>query len=185
MIFLLNSLDSYESSQCTNDIKLAKTGDKEAFCRIINDNKNQLYKIAKSIVYIECDIEDALQETILKAWLQINSLKRDEFFKSWLIRILINECYGILRKRSKVISLSETMASESTEVDSNLKIDISNALKSLSYELRVVVVLFYFEDMSYKEIASILNIAEGTVKSRLFRSKTKLEVNLNFAVGGK
>jgi RNA polymerase sigma-70 factor (ECF subfamily) len=182
---LLYSLNSFEVSQYTNDIKLAKTGNKEAFCRIINENKNQLYKIAKSIIFIECDIEDALQETILKAWLQICNLKKDKFFKSWLIRILINECYGILRKRSKVTNLSEIIAVDVSSVDSNEKIDISNALKSLSYELRVVVVLFYFEDMSYKEIALTLNIAEGTVKSRLSRAKIKLEINLDYVVGGK
>lgn len=182
---LLNPLNSFESSHFTNDIKLAKTGNKEAFCRIISQNKNQLYKIAKSIVFMECDVEDALQETILKAWLQIKNLQKNEFFKSWLIRILINECYGILRKRSKVINLSEAIELKVTDVDSNAKIDMSNALKSLSDELRVVVVLFYFEDMPYKEIATILNIAEGTVKSRLSRAKEKLEVNLNSAVGGR
>jgi len=70
-------------------------------------------------------------------------------------------------------------------VGSDEKIDMDNALKALSYELRVVVVLFYFEDMPYKEIAAILNVAEGTVKSRLSRAKTKLQINLNSAVGGK
>jgi hypothetical protein len=76
---------------------------------------------------------------LLYALNPLNNLKRDEFFKSWLIRILINECYGILRKRSKITNLSETTIADVDEVDLNEKIDISNALKSLSYELRVVV----------------------------------------------
>ena len=182
---MADTLNPFQILKYMNDIKLAKKGNKEAFCRLINDNKNQMYKIAKSIVFLECDIEDALQETILKTWLQIGNLKKDEFFKSWLIRILINECYGLLRKRSKVTNLSDITAAQVVDVGSDEKIDMDNALKALSYELRVVVVLFYFEDMPYKEIAAILNIAEGTVKSRLSRAKTKLQMNLNSAVGGK
>jgi len=113
---LADTLNPFQILKYMNDIKLAKKGNKEAFCRLINDNKNQMYKIAKSIVFLECDIEDALQETILKTWLQIGNLKKDEFFKSWLIRILINECYGLLRKRSKVTNLSDVIAVQFVDV---------------------------------------------------------------------
>lgn len=174
-----------KAPEITNDVGLAKKGNKEAFCRIIEDNKNQLYRIAKGILYSEPDIEDALQEITLKAWLQIGNLKRDEYFKTWLIRILINECYNILRKRKKVITLEEIKFSECNDFNSNEKIDLWNALNSLSDELRTVVVLFYYEDLPYKDIAAILKISEGTVKSRLSRAKTKLEETLKIAVGGE
>ena len=128
---MADTLNPFQILKYMNDIKLAKKGNKEAFCR------------------------------------------------------LINECYGLLRKRSKVTNLSDVIAVQFVDVGSDEKIDMDNALKALSYELRVVVVLFYFEDMPYKEIAAILNVAEGTVKSRLSRAKTKLQINLNSAVGGK
>jgi RNA polymerase sigma-70 factor (ECF subfamily) len=75
------------------EVQFAKKGDRGAFAGLIEANKAQLYQIAKGIVFQDCDIEDAIQETILKAWRGLSSLKRDELFKTWLIRIMINECY--------------------------------------------------------------------------------------------
>jgi len=182
---LLNSLSIFKTSETTSDVKLAIKGNKEAFCRIIHNNKDQLYRIAKGIINTECDIEDVLQETTLKAWLQISNLRKEEYFKTWLIRILINECYAVLRRRKKVISLEEIKLVEGKASNSNEKIDLWNALNSLGDEFRAAVLLFYYEDLSYKDIAAILNISEGTVKSRLSRAKSKLEGILNDAVGGE
>ncbi|MBK1809946.1 hypothetical protein JHL18_04730 [Clostridium sp. YIM B02505] len=72
---LLNSSRLNKALEITDDVRLAKKGNKEAFCRIIETNKDQLYRIAKGIVNYEADIEDVLQEVTLKAWLQINKLK--------------------------------------------------------------------------------------------------------------
>lgn len=185
IVKLLNSESILKAPEITNDVRLASKGNKEAFCRLIDSNKNQLYRIAKGIIYTEDDIDDVLQETILNAWLHINSLKKEEYFKTWLIRILINECYSILRKRKKVIHLEEIKPIESNDINSNEEIDLWNALNSLSDELRTTVILFYFEDLQYKEIAVILKISVGTVKSRLSRAKVKLEKMLNIAVEGE
>ncbi|GFP74649.1 sigma-70 family RNA polymerase sigma factor [Clostridium fungisolvens] len=182
---LLNSSRLNKALEVTDDVRLAKKGNKEAFCRIIESNKNQLYRIAKGIVHFEADIEDVFQEATLKAWLQIKTLKKDEYFKTWLIRILINECNTILRKRKSVITLEEVSFTESEDLNINEKLDLWNALNSLSDEYRTVVVLFYYEDLPYKDIAAILKISEGTVKSRLSRAKAKLEEILNFAVKGE
>jgi RNA polymerase sigma-70 factor, ECF subfamily len=176
---LLNSLNILRTDQSITDVVLAKEGNKEAFCRIIESNKNQLYRIAKGILYLECDIEDVLQEVILKAWQQIASLKNNKYFKSWIIRILINECYSILRKRKKIISLEEIGLLESDNLNSNEKLDLWNALNLLNDELRTVIILFYYEDLPYKDIAKILNLSIGTVRSRLSRAKDKLEEILN------
>ena len=179
---LLDSSRLVKASEITNDVKLAKKGNKEAFCRIIENNKNQLYRIAKGIVYSEADIEDVLQEVTLKAWLQISNLKSDEYFKTWLIRILINECNSILRKRKSLLTLEEIKSTECSDSNLSDKIDLWNALSSLNTELRTVVVLFYYEDLPYKDIAVILKVSEGTVKSRLHRAKSKLEKILNLAM---
>nr|WP_243277802.1 sigma factor [Clostridium yunnanense] len=72
---MLNSSRLNKALEITDDVRLAKKGNKEAFCRIIETNKDQLYRIAKGIVNYEADIEDVLQEVTLKAWLQINKLK--------------------------------------------------------------------------------------------------------------
>lgn len=156
------------------EVQLAKKGDKEAFAGLMEANNKQLYRVAKGIVFQEFDIEDAIQETILKAWRGLSSLKRDELFKTWLIRILINECYTILRQRNKTVELVKNQEGQSSETSTDQRIDIWNALKRLDPDMRTVLILHYFEDISYKDIARILEVPEGTVKSRLSRAKEKI-----------
>ncbi len=153
------------------DIKLAKKGDKSAFVRIIEKNKGSMYRVAVSILNNEQDVEDAFQNTIIKAYEGIDSLKKNQYFKTWLIRILINECNAILRSNKKIVHVEEFDDKASNDF-SNL--ELTNAVNSLDEDLRVVTTLFYFEDIPQKDIANILSIPEGTVRSRLSRARNKL-----------
>ncbi|MTK13684.1 MAG: sigma-70 family RNA polymerase sigma factor [Clostridiaceae bacterium] len=153
------------------DIKLAKKGDKSAFVRIIEDNKASMYRVAVSILNNEQDVEDALQNTIIKAYEGIVSLKKNQYFKTWLIRILINECNTIFRSNKKIVHVEEFHDKASNDF-SNL--ELTNAVNSLEEDLRIVTTLFYFEDIPQKDIANILSIPEGTVRSRLSRARNKL-----------
>jgi len=90
-----------------------------------------------------------------------------------LIRILINECNEILRKNNRVTHLDDNGDTEIYS-DSYENMDLTRAINSLSEELRLTTVLFYFEDMSLKDIAKILKIPQGTVRSRLTRARGKL-----------
>lgn len=81
------------------DVNLAKNGDKEAYIRLMRENKASMYRVAKAMLEREEDIEDAVSETILKAYMNISKLRKSEYFKTWLIRILINECNNLLKKR--------------------------------------------------------------------------------------
>ncbi len=78
---------------------------KEQLGVLILDCERQLYSTAKTILYSNQDCADAIQDTIVKAFSKIQTLKNDKYAKTWLIRILINECYTILRKSSKLTSL--------------------------------------------------------------------------------
>ncbi|MGL4449818.1 MAG: RNA polymerase sigma factor [Sarcina sp.] len=154
-------------------------GDKEAFSGLIRENKLLLYKVAKGILNREEDIEDAISNCILNAYKAIGKLKNEEYFKTWLIRILINECNIIIKKESKI-----TYINDYEVVNKNVNnylyrnncenIDLDNALKLLDKELREVIVLFYYDDLKQKEIAKILDINETTVRTRIFRAKEKL-----------
>lgn len=156
----------------SNIIK-AKNGDDEAFLELINDNRLNIYRVARGILKNEHDIEDAIQNTIIKAYEKINTLKKNEFFRTWLIRILINECNEITRKNKRVAPINEGYM-EGKYNDCYENIDLTNAINSLNEELRVTTVLFYFEDLSIKDISLILNIPGGTVRSRLSRAREKL-----------
>ena len=80
---------------------------KEQLGTLILNSKGQLYSTAKTILYSDEDCADAIQETIAKGFSKIDTLRNDKYAKTWLIRILINECYTILRKSGKYVSLEE------------------------------------------------------------------------------
>lgn len=88
-------------------VRKAKYGDKEAFCNLIRINKVAIYRIAKSILTKEEDIEDAVSEAILKAYKNIKTLKNDDFFKTWLIRIVINESNNLYKRDKEKLLLKK------------------------------------------------------------------------------
>ena len=85
------SVENISKDELIMEVKRAKRGDKEAFCNLIRLNKVAVYRVAKAILNKEEDIEDAVSESILKAYKNIQTLKDEAFFKTWLIRIVINE----------------------------------------------------------------------------------------------
>lgn len=157
------------------DEELAKRGNKEAFKRLIEENKKYLFNIAISILENEEDAGDAIGETIIKAYENIKKLREPKFFKTWITRILINESKKMLISRGRVVSIEdykpEQMVNESNKEEN---IDLKKALMKLTKEHYNVVMLFYYNDLKIKEIAEILNIPEGTVKSRLNNAKSRL-----------
>lgn len=152
----------------------AKNGDMRTLLYLVNENRLDIYKVAKGILHSEDDVEDAIQNTVIKVFENIKTLKQDEFFETWMIRILINECNNIMRKNKRVLQFQESLVVENYD-DIYEKLDLINAIASLNNELKIITRLYYFEDMSTVEIAKILNIPEGTVRSRLARAREKLK----------
>lgn len=110
---------------------------KEKLGTLILDSERQLYSTAKTILYNDEDCADAIQETIVKAFSKIDTLRNDRFAKTWLIRILINECYSTLRKSSKLISLEGMKdMTEQTTSEENDYSDLYKAVNSLKEDLR-------------------------------------------------
>ena len=166
------------------DVMRAKKGNKEAFVKIIKASEGSMYRVAKSIVHSDVECADAIQETILKAYQSIQNLKNNEYFKTWLIRILINECNKIVKQNKRVIPM-ESFKENSGKSHIHERLEIQEAIGSLEDELRTIVTLYYIEDLPLKEIANILDIPEGTVKSRLSRAREKLMLVLeNHEIGG-
>ena len=152
---------------------------KEQLGTLILNSERQMYSTAKSMLYSDQDCADAIQETIVKAFSRLHTLRNDKYAKTWLMRILINECYTILRKTSKVISLDEMC--ETTEIAADEKTDYSELYKavgSLKEDLRMPVILYYIENFNIREIAQIMDITEGAVQKRLARAREKLRQDL-------
>ena len=143
----------------------------EEFAKIATDTAEVMYRVSKSILKRDEDCEDAVHEAIVKAFSKLYSLKNDSFAKTWLIRIVINECYAILRKRKREIYSEEITEEEAEKQDYS---ELYTALNRLPADYRVTLVLYYIEGYSVGETADILKVSEGTVKSRLSRGRKKL-----------
>ena len=155
-----------------NDVVLAKKGDKVAFERLFRKHSVSLYRVARGILKCESDIEDATQETIIKAYQKLSSLRSDLYFKTWLIKILVNECNYIVRANKKTANLVETEPACSNSPYENF--ELFSVVQSLDSDLRIVTLLFYYEGLPQKDIAEVLELPVGTVSSRLSRSREKL-----------
>ncbi|MCD8074779.1 MAG: sigma-70 family RNA polymerase sigma factor [Lachnospiraceae bacterium] len=150
---------------------------KEQLGRLILASEDSLYHVAKTLLREDADCADAIQEAIVSAFTKLHTLRRDEYAKTWLTRILINECYDILRNQKRLVSIEEQVVPEQEETGSDYS-DLYEALETLPEEMRICVTLFYMEGYSIREIASILEVKENTVKSRLSRAKAKLRREL-------
>lgn len=160
-------------------IKKAQRGDEEAFIKIIDGYMPQMYKIARTRLKGEESIGDAIQETILAAFTNIKQLKEPRYFKTWIIKILINKCNDIISD-NKVLYVDDYSLLENTNLtyseDSEEKLDFENVLNKLPYEYRLVVVMYYVNRFTTKEISEALNEKEGTIKSRLSRARQQLKL---------
>ena len=135
----------------------------------------RLHRISYLILGREADCEDAVQETLLRAWSRLDTLREEQFFETWLIRILINECYSMLRRRKKVIPLDEVPEPAAPpDADRTLH----DAIARLDRKLRLPVVLHYMEGYSVGEVAELLRLPAGTVKTRLFKARKILRLQL-------
>ena len=149
----------------------------EGFENLINSQKSKLYKTGMAILKNDDDTCDAIQETLISAYKNFNSLANIEYFGTWITRILINKCYDIIRKNKKVSYINE-------EVESNVNTAyydiyksesiVERVLNMIDSDLRLVATLYYYDEYSVKEISELLNIPEGTVKSRLSRARDKM-----------
>jgi RNA polymerase sigma-70 factor (ECF subfamily) len=131
-----------------------------------------LYRVSCGLLHSEADREDAVQTAIEKAWRKAKSLRDESKLKPWLIRILINECYSIGRRRLREIpteTLPDAIAPE--HGDDGLR----EALTALPQIVRLPIVLHYMEGFTIAQIASLLHCPKGTVLSRMDRGRKQLK----------
>lgn len=151
-------------------VKRAMKHDTDAFIELINQNKQQLYKIAKSYLHSDHDIADVLQDTILACFENIHTLREPKYFKTWLIRILINQCKDFLKKNKDYCSLDKLPEPSIPDMTQN-HLEFEELLMSVDEKYRIILILYYVEGFKIREIAQILDMNENTVKTRLSRAR--------------
>lgn len=160
-----------------NIVTKAIKGDHLAFSTLINECKENLYRTAYSYVKDETQALDIVQETVYKAYMSINKLKKPEYFNTWITKILINNSLDQIKKNNKVICLEDKKLNsllKHKECDFDEKMYIWEAIDSLEEKHKNVIVLKYFNDLTLTEIARVLGHPEGTVKTYLNKGLTKL-----------
>ena len=121
-----------------------------------------LFRVAKAMVGNEEDCDDAAQQAILRAWEQLDTLRQPQYFRTWLTRILINECKGILRQRGRQAPYDQAAAEAIPAPAEEDHSDLYAALGALEEKYRLPVVMYYWEGFKTREIASLLRLPEGT-----------------------
>ncbi len=161
----------------TDLISRAKKGDPEAFITLMENSKSDMYRVAISILNNDADAADAMSETILKCWCEIGKLKKEKYFKTWLTRILINNCNDIIRKNSRTVYVESYEAIEPSEAsfEYSTKRNVSECIDSLSENNRLIMTLYYTQGFKAKEIADMLNLNINTVKTRLSRARNEFK----------
>ncbi len=147
--------------------------DKKEFSKRVMEAERSLYHVSKVLLFHEADCEDVVQNAILKAYLKRDSLREVKFFKTWLTRILINECYQFLRTKKQEVSYDDYMAQEPAEEKDYT--ELYDAIRKLDKKHKLPIVLYYIEGYSVEEIAGTLKIPSGTVKSRLSKGRKLLK----------
>ena len=145
----------------------------ETFERSVTDMVQTLYRVTCSQLSIEADREDAIQETLRRAWEKRNSLRNESYFRTWIIRILLNVCHDIQRERQRMIPTEAVP--EPLPGSAASDIDLRECMLRLDERERTPILLYYLEGYDIGQIASILRIPQGTVKSRLNRGRRQLK----------
>ena len=162
----------------------ARTGDLDAFELIVRARTDAVYRLSLAILGDEADARDATQETFIAAWRQLPRLREADRFDAWLQRIAVNAGRMTLRARGRrrvreipatQVALASAASGSSNDTDAAL---LDRALARLSFDQRSILALHHLEGRPVAEIAGILGIPDGTVKSRLFAARRALDVAL-------
>ncbi len=155
---------------------------KESYLSFITSYKSIMYKIAYGYLSSDADSMEALDEAVYLGYAKLRQLKDPEALKSWVTRILINECYRILRNRKKEIPAEQLPEVKAEETETSMT--VKNAVENLPEELKEIIILRYFADYSVKDTATFLDLPQGTVATRSRKALELLKEDLISMEGG-
>ncbi len=147
---------------------------KKWFCSKVQELKAPMWGLAIGLMKHPQDAEDAIQNALMLAYEHIDELSFAEKFKPWIMRILTNECYRLLKKRKLYVDIDEVYDLQDEHSGFDEDVTLWQVVENLKLEYRTVILLFYYEGMSIRQIAHTLDLSEDNVKKRLSRARGKL-----------
>jgi RNA polymerase sigma-70 factor, ECF subfamily len=155
-------------------------GDGAAFAALVHRHQRRVYNLAYRMLGREEDAKDATQDAFLNALRKLSSFRGQAAFTTWMHRVTVNTCYDILRRRKREPLVDEEPRETATRASGDPAgsvadaVDVQRALAQVPEEFRAVLVLHDVHDLGYEDVAEILGIPVGTVKSRLHRGRIAL-----------
>lgn len=151
------------------------------FCEKIRTYQGSMYALAYGILRNQQDAEDAISESIVRAFSNLSTLKRAETFKPWLLKILHNTCLEMLRKKHITVDIEEQydLKDSFSYQDVNTKLVLRQAVSQLKQPYRTTVILYYYENLSLQEIADVTGITVMAAKTQLSRARNMLKKTLH------
>jgi RNA polymerase sigma-70 factor, ECF subfamily len=173
----LNPMGAASYSSASDLLAACRRGDLRAFEKIYEDHGPRLKSVAYHILGNRQDAEDAVQDTFLRLYRAIKSFEGQSSVGTWLCRTVINVCYDMARKRQREgTGLGEVLDVQPAHRDQvALRVTLEDALRRIHLRQRMVFLLFEVEGLRHSQIASILEIPEGTSKAWLFEAKKELK----------
>jgi RNA polymerase sigma-70 factor (ECF subfamily) len=155
-------------------IRRAQRGDRFAFEQLVESHAPRLYTLAVRMLGSHADAEDALQETLIRAWTYLPRFRGEAQLSTWLYRIALNAVGDVRARARPGAELPEVAETRDRFADAEASGELQAALAALDEDFRAAVVLYDVLGASYAEIAELVGVAEGTVKSRIFRGRREL-----------
>ena len=147
------------------------------FSREIEAMAPTMFRVAFAILRNRSDCEDAAQNAVLKAYTHLDTLQHKRYFRTWLIRILKNECVNFVRSQRYVTNLDNYA---NTGYDMYVPdLDLNRAFDTLSQDERLAITLYYYEGYTTREIAKICEVSDAAIRSRLSRAREALREQLS------
>ena len=146
----------------------------EVFAQAMLGMRKTMYRVSYGLLRQEQDRLDAVQEALARAWEKRAALRDDRYLRTWLVRILINECHNIQRRQGRDVALYALQHDASNSIPADADMDAHDAVLALPQALRLPVILHYMEGYSLQEIANMLRLPLGTVGTRLHRARRRL-----------
>jgi RNA polymerase sigma-70 factor (ECF subfamily) len=157
-------------------VRRAQKGDRWAFEQLVDRHQHRMFTLAARLLGSPDDAADAVQDALIRAWVGLPSFRRGARFSTWLYRICVNAAHDQRAKGRRTESSEEIDVADPHDAFARreLSSDLQRALNELDEDYRTAVVLYDVLGCSYAEIAELTGIAEGTVKSRIFRGRGRL-----------
>lgn len=163
-------------------IKRAQGGDPDAFTELMQSQMQNMYKAARALLRNDEDVADAISDTILACWEKLGQLRKPQFFRTWMTRILINKCNDLLRQKKELYLVEEVEEEAAAYAGEYENVEWLETMNSLDEKYRMIMILHYVHGFKAAEISSMLHIPAGTVRTRLSRGKNQMALIYNVEI---